>query len=166
MTEETREDTEQTSPLADNCQGEGFPTQETPSAARQTDESVWWSRWDSNPRPPDCQSSALPTELRPHPPRSVSASLPAPQSTRKHLLLDHRPNQRVPVGPDIPATSEAPMVAIHSPGQQGHPHAPGWPGRNYLSVTRSGPGCCTPEFPLSPPEIWSRLFNQQRPGPL
>jgi hypothetical protein len=27
---------------------------------------VWWSRWESNPRPLECHSSALPTELRPH----------------------------------------------------------------------------------------------------
>ena len=25
----------------------------------------WWSRWDSNPRPPGCKPGALPTELRP-----------------------------------------------------------------------------------------------------
>ena len=25
----------------------------------------WWSRWESNPRPLECDSSALPTELRP-----------------------------------------------------------------------------------------------------
>ena len=28
---------------------------------------VWWSRWDSNPRPPGCKPGALPTELRPQP---------------------------------------------------------------------------------------------------
>ena len=27
---------------------------------------IWWSRWESNPRPLECHSSALPTELRPH----------------------------------------------------------------------------------------------------
>ena len=26
----------------------------------------WWSRRESNPRPLECHSSALPTELRPH----------------------------------------------------------------------------------------------------
>src|SRR5687768_18469243 len=26
---------------------------------------IWWSRWGSNPRPLECDSSALPTELRP-----------------------------------------------------------------------------------------------------
>ena len=26
---------------------------------------AWWSRWDSNPRPPGCKPGALPTELRP-----------------------------------------------------------------------------------------------------
>ena len=25
----------------------------------------WWSRWDSNPRPPGCKPGALPAELRP-----------------------------------------------------------------------------------------------------
>ena len=25
----------------------------------------WWSRWDSNPRPPRCERDALPTELLP-----------------------------------------------------------------------------------------------------
>src|SRR3954468_8434386 len=29
----------------------------------------WWSRWGSNPRPLECDSSALPTELRPQPVR-------------------------------------------------------------------------------------------------
>jgi hypothetical protein len=28
---------------------------------------AWWSRWESNPRPHECHSCALPTELRPHP---------------------------------------------------------------------------------------------------
>ena len=27
---------------------------------------VWWSRGESNPRPPQCHCGALPTELRPH----------------------------------------------------------------------------------------------------
>src|SRR5712691_9724940 len=26
----------------------------------------WWSRWDSNPRPPRCHRGALPTAPRPH----------------------------------------------------------------------------------------------------
>src|SRR5260370_66800 len=26
----------------------------------------WWSRWDSNPRPPRCHRGALPTAQRPH----------------------------------------------------------------------------------------------------
>ena len=26
---------------------------------------IWWSRWGSNPRPPDCEPGALPTELLP-----------------------------------------------------------------------------------------------------
>jgi hypothetical protein len=28
--------------------------------------STWWSRRESNPRPPECHSGTLPTELRPH----------------------------------------------------------------------------------------------------
>src|SRR3546814_7079312 len=28
--------------------------------------NLWWSRRESNPRPLECDSSALPTELRPH----------------------------------------------------------------------------------------------------
>src|SRR6266404_9136881 len=27
---------------------------------------LWWSRWDSNPRPPRCHRGALPTAPRPH----------------------------------------------------------------------------------------------------
>src|ERR1700730_13226506 len=27
---------------------------------------IWWSRWDSNPRPPRCHRGALPTAPRPH----------------------------------------------------------------------------------------------------
>ena len=27
---------------------------------------LWWSWWDSNPRPPGCKPSALPLELQPH----------------------------------------------------------------------------------------------------
>ena len=27
---------------------------------------AWWSRRESNPRPPECHSGTLPTELRPH----------------------------------------------------------------------------------------------------
>ena len=30
--------------------------------------SKWWSRWGSNPRPPDCEPGALPIELLPHAP--------------------------------------------------------------------------------------------------
>ena len=32
---------------------------------RQASNEAWWSRWDSNPRPPGCKPGALPTELRP-----------------------------------------------------------------------------------------------------
>jgi hypothetical protein len=35
------------------------------SAVEKRDES-WWSRWDSNPRPPRCHRGALPTAPRPH----------------------------------------------------------------------------------------------------
>ena len=30
-----------------------------------TTHAKWWSRWDSNPRPPGCKPGALPAELRP-----------------------------------------------------------------------------------------------------
>ena len=30
------------------------------------DSFKWWSRWDSNPRPPRCHRGALPTAPRPH----------------------------------------------------------------------------------------------------
>src|SRR5208282_6347064 len=36
----------------------------------------WWSRWDSNPRPPRCHRGALPTAPRPH---------------RQPFLVYHRP---------------------------------------------------------------------------
>ena len=41
------------------------PCRTPPQAVRP--EMIWWSRRESNPRPLECDSSALPTELRPHP---------------------------------------------------------------------------------------------------
>ena len=37
-----------------------------PVTARAFSVSIWGDRWNSNPRPPEPQSGALPTELRPH----------------------------------------------------------------------------------------------------
>ena len=33
---------------------------------RRTDQLEWWTRWDSNPQPPECKSGALPLELPAH----------------------------------------------------------------------------------------------------
>ena len=37
-----------------------------PEALERFQSEGWWSRGESNPRPLECDSSALPTELRPH----------------------------------------------------------------------------------------------------
>ena len=34
--------------------------------AEHSSNSLWWTGWDSNPRPPDCQPGALPTKLPAH----------------------------------------------------------------------------------------------------
>ena len=45
----------------------------------------WWSRWDSNPRPPGCKPGALPTELRP---RQTRNSKPGTQNVpHSHFSL-------------------------------------------------------------------------------
>jgi hypothetical protein len=41
-----------------------LPVQLVPLTIRQR--QGWWSRWDSNPRPPRCHRGALPTAPRPH----------------------------------------------------------------------------------------------------
>ncbi len=43
------------------------PAQERePRLCGRAPQVKWWSRWESNPRPLECDSSALPTELLPH----------------------------------------------------------------------------------------------------
>lgn len=54
--------------------------------------NLWWSRWDSNPRPPRCHRGALPTAPRPH--RIDSAMLafarwPRPSGAANQLLSPH-----------------------------------------------------------------------------
>src|ERR1700686_5920304 len=54
--------------------------------------NLWWSRWDSNPRPPRCHRGALPTAPRPH--RIDSAMLafarwPRPSQAANQLLSPH-----------------------------------------------------------------------------
>src|SRR3954463_15287015 len=44
--------------------------------------NIWWSRWDSNPRPPRCHRGALPTAPRPH--RSTTATMLASLATFVH----------------------------------------------------------------------------------
>ena len=66
----------------------------------------WWSRWDSNPRPPRCHRGALPTAPRPH---------------RKHLLM------LVFIPPHAPAVK--PVRPVHntpanSPSMDRTPYAP------------------------------------------
>lgn len=41
------------------------PSEGTPRKEEFFTLHQWWSRWESNPRPLECDSSALPTELRP-----------------------------------------------------------------------------------------------------
>src|SRR5690606_27998025 len=56
----------------------GFPPPWVASAGRE-----WGGRWDSNPRRPDPQSGALPTELRP----------PDLDFSRSHLAWDGAPGR-------------------------------------------------------------------------
>ena len=48
----------------------GFTGTREPIALQDVDAKshriIWWSRWDSNPRPPRCHRGALPTAPRPH----------------------------------------------------------------------------------------------------
>jgi hypothetical protein len=44
--------------------GDLSPLERSTAYGRPT-RQPWWSRWDSNPRPPGCKPGALPTELRP-----------------------------------------------------------------------------------------------------
>src|SRR2546427_1269523 len=46
----------------------------------------WWSRWESNPRPLECDSSALPTELRPHSQRVAALRYSSTLSFRSGLF--------------------------------------------------------------------------------
>jgi hypothetical protein len=46
----------------------------------------WWSRWESNPRPLECDSSALPTELRPHSQRVAALRYSSTLSFRSALF--------------------------------------------------------------------------------
>ena len=49
-------------------------------------QKIWWSRWESNPRPLECHSSALPTELRPHSSSQDAREILKSQTTSKQLL--------------------------------------------------------------------------------
>src|SRR3954467_8931117 len=50
----------------------------------------WWSLWGSNPRPLECDSSALPAELKPRVPRSREAHLtPRPGRVNMKILYCH-----------------------------------------------------------------------------
>jgi hypothetical protein len=50
---------------------------------------LWWRRGDSNSRPPECDSGALPTELRPHNHRQPMPNTP-PHPERSARLVDPR----------------------------------------------------------------------------
>src|SRR6516164_10276661 len=52
----------------------------------------WWSQGESNPRPLECHSSALPTELWPRP-RCAVLGLP-----RRHLTIDRHPETYTAAG--------------------------------------------------------------------
>ena len=47
----------------------------------------WWSRWESNPRPRECHSRALPTELRPHSEAEPTAGAVGCQKRRSWVLV-------------------------------------------------------------------------------
>src|SRR5918996_5994712 len=70
-----------------------FPTELRPRGhlsfgPRRAWPGIWWSRGESNPRPLECDSSALPAELRPRPAPFVwwsgrGVSRPGPDLTRR-----------------------------------------------------------------------------------
>ena len=57
----------------------------------------WWSRWGSNPRPLDCEPSALPAELRPHVsrrPQNVALPQPTSKCNTRHRSEGILPSAR------------------------------------------------------------------------
>src|SRR5437870_12674126 len=72
-----------------------------------------WSRGESNPRPLECDSSALPTELRPHrqeePEQSRAYSSPAP--ARQPVFRARAQGELAPRTPTVVACTQALRVA-------------------------------------------------------
>src|SRR3546814_21169696 len=58
--------------------------------------NLWWSRRESNPRPLECDSSALPTELRPHTDAAsgLGRAPPGPPATARHMVCPPWPVKR------------------------------------------------------------------------
>src|SRR5437870_1689967 len=71
-----------------------------------------WSRWESNPRPLECDSSALPTELRPH----------RAEETKQNRAYSLAPPTRQP---DLASQPGASLVAIRPGVVERHGHSPG-----------------------------------------
>ena len=74
-----------------------------------------WSRRESNPRPLECDSSALPTELRPH----------RREETKQNRAYSLTPLTRQPV---LASQPDGSLVAIR-PGVVGRPWSLAWRGR-------------------------------------
>src|SRR5438132_2614992 len=71
-----------------------------------------WSRRESNPRPLECDSSALPTELRPH----------RREETKQNRAYSLTPLTRQPV---LASQPDGSLVAILPGVAEGHGHSPG-----------------------------------------
>src|SRR5215470_4782632 len=87
------------------------------SLARSTPKSKW-SRGESNPRPLECDSSALPTELRPHRrDDEQDAGYSARVPTGQHRLRSYRlvaPDLEEEVRDDErPVVFEVPLQGVH-----------------------------------------------------
>ena len=85
----------------------------------------WWSQGESNPRPLECHSSALPTELWPH-----------GGDGRRTVVASPRPGKRIPCAGGAPP-GDASRAFVLAPGRGlGHPRL--LVGSRPLSCRRSG----------------------------
>src|SRR5712691_2013749 len=57
----------------------------------------WWSRWDSNPRPPRCHRGALPTAPRPHRRNNTNPNIAAKSSSTTGEPEDNKSQHCAPI---------------------------------------------------------------------
>ncbi len=61
---------------------------------------IWWTRGDSNPRPPRCERGALPAELLAHEQRGNSSKRSGACQHAFRCLQTHKDASRFPTGQD------------------------------------------------------------------